>query len=396
MGRNEGKLKVALVGGYSLDDAHLHGGVQAATAYLVKGLARIDGLELHILTFPPSAWTGPNCFDRNGARVHLLPAYPRFQRLRRYRNYQVIMDRALAQIQPTVVHAEEAASDALVAIRSGFPTVVTAHGIRAEDIKYIGSWRKRLRFYIDSALTERSVMRRVEFLIAISHYVTTYFAPLLRPDIHLNYIPNAIDDCFFGLRSDAQKPVVLFAGRVIPRKQVLDLIQAFVRVSREVPQAELHLAGETASEPAYAKTVQEGIQQAGLGERVFLLGELQENDILREFRDCTLVVLPSSQETTPMVLAQAMAAGKPVVATPVGGVAEMVGQQCERGIIVKVGDVDGLAASIIQLLQNPAQCHFLGQAGHVYALENYHIDRVAQRTFQVYQSIAGMEHPKNE
>ncbi len=238
-----------MVGGYNPDSARLHGGVQAATAYLVKGLSRIDGLELHILVLRPPAWAGPDCFDQNGVRVHLLPPYPRFERLRDYRIYQSILDRALAQIQPAVVHAQEAASDAYVAIRSGFPTVVTAHGIRAEDLKYVRSWRLRLRFYFDAALTERRVMRRVKYLIAISHYVTNYFAPLLRPDIHLDYIPNAVDENFFNLGDNSKKPVVLFVGRLIPLKRILDLVQAFAQVSRQVPQAELRIAGELASDP---------------------------------------------------------------------------------------------------------------------------------------------------
>ncbi len=103
------------------------------------------------------------------------------------------------------------------------------------------------------------------------------------------------------------------------------------------------------------------------------------------------MALPSAQENVPMVIAQAMAAGKPVVATRVGGVAEMVGQEGERGLLVDVGDIDGLAAAITHLLQSPAQCALLGQAGRSFALENYHLDRVAQRTFDVYQYIAATE-----
>jgi glycosyltransferase involved in cell wall biosynthesis len=384
-------LQVALIGGYSPDTAHFSGGVQAATGYLLKGLAKIDGLELHILALRPPAWAGPDRFNQNGMCVHLLPPYPRFERLRGYRVYQSILDRALAQIQPAVVHAQEASSDAFVATRSGFRTVVTAHGIRAEDVKYVRSWRRRLRFYFDSALIERSVMRRVKYLIAISQYVTVYFAALLRPDIHLNYIPNAIDERFFKLGDNSNKPVILYAGRVIPRKRVLDLVQAVAQVTRQVPQVELRIAGEFASEPAYVAEVRGFIQQAGLSERVHLLGELCEENLLQEYRACKLVALPSSQETAPMVLAQAMAAAKPVVSTRVGGVVEMVGQDGERGLLTDVGNVGGLAAAITGLLQNPAQCALLGQAGHAFALENYHLDRVAQRTFETYQHIAAAE-----
>lgn len=391
MQRKETNLKVALVGGFSLDSEHIHGGVQGAAASLVKGLSKIDNLDLHILTLQPATWDGPDTFDQNGVHVHLLAPYPHFERLRGYRVYQSIVDCTLAQIQPAVVHAQEAAADAFVAIRSGYPTVVTAHGIRAEDAKYVRSWRRRLRFQFDSLLTERPVMRRVSYLIAISHFVTDYFAPLLRPDIHLEYIPNAVDENFFNLVSNFHKPVVLFAGRVTPLKRVHDLVQAFAQVNRRFPQAELRIAGEFTSEPAYVETVRRYIHQAGLGEKVHLLGELCQKDLVQEYHDCMLVVLPSAQENAPIVLAQAMAASKPVVATRVGGVPEMLGQDGDRGLLVDVGNVDALADAIIRLLNQPALCAHLGQAGHAFALENYQLDRVARRTYEVYREIESLE-----
>ena len=64
-----------------------------------------------MLTFRPSGWTGPDCLDQNGVCIHLLSPYPRFERLRRYRTLQKVVVGALAQIQPAVVHAQEAGAD---------------------------------------------------------------------------------------------------------------------------------------------------------------------------------------------------------------------------------------------------------------------------------------------
>ena len=88
-----------------------------------------------------------------------------------------------------------------------------------------------------------------------------------------------------------------------------------------------------------------------------------------------------------MVIAQAMAAGKPIVATRVGGIPEMVGEAGERGFLVNVGDVDGLAQGMLRLLQDPVLQTQIGQAGQAFAREHYHQDRVAQRTYEVYQHI---------
>jgi glycosyltransferase involved in cell wall biosynthesis len=290
-----------------------------------------------------------------------------------------------------VVHAEDTAAHAYVALRSGYPAVITVHGIRREDGRYFSSWGRRLRNYFDSMLIENYTLRHARHLIVISPYVSDYFASRLRPDLQMYHVPNAIDGRFFELSCDSGGQAVLFAGRVIPRKRVLDLVQAFARVLQHVPAAQLRIAGECDSEPAYVENIRRWIRQAGLEAHVNWLGSLSETAVLREFADCGVLALPSSQETAPMVLAQAMAAGKPVVASRVGGVAEMVGEAGERGFLVNVGEVDGLARAILRLLEAPALQTRMGQAGRAFALENYHLDRVAQRTLAAYKTIAAME-----
>lgn len=382
------RIRVAMFGAYPLDPERMWGGVQAAYAYLVKGLAQMDDLELHVLTLRPSDHTGPDQVEQAHLTVHLLSPYPRFERLRNYHTYQTLINRQLAQIRPHLIHAQDAGADALVALRSGFPTVITVHGIRWEDGKHYSAWRQRLRVYYDSLLTERYVVRQARHLIAISPYVTRYFKGRLRPGVEVYYLPNAIDERFFNLGQGAAEQIILFAGRVIPRKRVMDLVQAFAQVLSPVPSARLHIAGEISSEPAYVEAIRRWVQASHLDEQVRFLGPLSEASILREFAGCRLLALPSAQETAPMVIAQALAAGKPVVATRVGGVDEMVGEDSSRGLLVNVGDRAGLAAALIHLLQHPDQLAKMGQRGRAYAQENYHLESVARRTNAVYRHIA--------
>lgn len=390
------KIKVALLGGYPLDSDNLRGGVQAAVSYLIKGLSRLDGLELHALVMRPMGWQGTNKIDQNGVKVHLIPPYPRYERLRNYRLYQSAVDEALSVIQPDIVHAQEAGAEAFVALRSGFPTVVTAHGIRAEDSKYIASLPRRFRFYFDSYLTERSVIKRVKYLVAISQYVTNYFSSQFRTDIDIRYIPNAVEDRFFDEFNLDLHTNTLFVGRVIALKQVHNLIKAFEMVYLEIPHARLRIAGEISSEPEYVRSLRTQIQQTGLEDRIHLLGQLNQADLLQEYRNSAMVVLPSAQENYPMVLAQAMAVGKPIIASRVGGVPEMLGENGERGLLINVGDVNGLSASIKNLLINPERGYLMGQTSHEYALKNFHPNQVAQHTFNFYQYIYEKENRKHE
>jgi glycosyltransferase involved in cell wall biosynthesis len=387
------KLKVALLGGYPSDVDNLRGGVQAAVAYLLKGLVNLNGLEIHALTFQPSNWNGPDQFEQNGIKVHFLPHYPRFERLRNYRLFQSAVNQQLSIIKPDIVHAQEAGAEALVALRSGIPAVITAHGIRAEDSKFIPSFKRRFRFYFDSYLTERTVIKRVKYLIAISQYVTNYFSSKFQKDIQISYIPNAVDDRFFSQTMMSDGADILFVGRVIPLKRIHDLVQAFEIAHRQFPQSNLRIAGDISSDPGYTLSIRTQIKQAGLLERIHLLGQLDQTALLQEYRNSAFVVLPSAQENSPLVLAQAMAAGKPVIATRVGGVPEMLGLQGERGILVSVGDVHGVSTGMEELLKSPEKRFLMGQTAHEFAQDNFHPERVAQQTFNFYQYI--LEKEKN-
>jgi glycosyltransferase involved in cell wall biosynthesis len=383
-------MRVAIIGSYPLDSTQIHGGVQAAFAYLVKGLRQIDGLQVHVLTFGSPDLTEPDQIEQDGITLHLLPVHPRFELARNFRTYRSIVNKELAQIQPSVVHAQDATDHAYAALRSGYPAVITVHGVRSEDSKYEGSLRTRIRNYAFNMLIGRYIMRHTRHLIAISRYVTDYYAPLLRPEVHVYYVPNAIGSSFFDLEDGSNGQTILFAGRVIPRKRVLDLVQAFSKIAQQMPSARLRIAGEYSSERAYVEEVRNLISTTNLEDRVHLLGSLSEDAVLCEFAGCDVLALPSIQETTPMVIAQAMAAGKPVVATPVGGVAEMVSDG-ETGFLVDVGDVDGLADALLRLLQNPSLRAHIGRSGHKFAMENYHADTVARRTYEVYRRIATAE-----
>jgi glycosyltransferase involved in cell wall biosynthesis len=386
------RLRIAVIGEYPVDPQQIWGGVQSATAYLVRGLSRMETLDVHVLTFKRPDWKGPDQIKQGNVTVHLMPLFPRFERLRNYRTYQSILNHKIAQIQPDLLHAQDTTAHAYVALRSGVPTVVTIHGVRWEDGKYYSSWGRRVRNTFDSLIVEREVIRRTHHLIAICRYVTEYYGAQLPAQANVSYIPNAIDDRFFQLENrSTDRPVVLFAGRIIPRKRVLDLVKAFADVVVRMPSALLRLAGECSSEPGYVESLRRFIHQAGLEDNIQLLGPLDETALSREFSGCNLVVVASSQETAPMVLAQAMAAGKPVVGTRVGGIPEMIGENGERGLLVAVGDVSGLARAMRQILGDPQLQASLGQSGRAFACQNYSLDDVAQRTYEVYQTILARE-----
>ena len=380
-------MRVALVGTYPLDRTQIHGGVQSAFAYLVDGLCQRDGLEIHVITTHEDNLERQE-FVQNGALLHVLPPLRRFSLLTSYRAFRRALHDELARIKPDVVHAQEETYYGYACLKSGYPTVITlGHGIRHEDAKHTENWKGRLREEIFYLLIERYCLRHARYLIALSQYVTDYYKSVISPDAQIYHIANAVNEKFFNLMDSSDGKTILFAGRVMHLKRVLNLVQAVAEISQHMPNVQLRIAGECQSEPKYLAKIRAFIREAGLDEQVHLLGQLSEQDILTEFAGCTLLALPSVQESSPMVIEQAMAAGKPVVATAVGGVPDMV-EDGRTGFLVNVDDVVGLAAAIRKLLQQPELRGRMGRAGKEKALQNFNEAIVARRTYEVYRQMA--------
>src|SRR5687767_14444017 len=105
-------MRVAIVGSFPLDSNRIEGGVQSAFAYLVNGLRQIDDLEIHILTFGGRSLKGADQLEQDGVTIHLLPLFPRFEMAKNFRTYQTVLNEKLAQIRPSVVHAQDATDHA--------------------------------------------------------------------------------------------------------------------------------------------------------------------------------------------------------------------------------------------------------------------------------------------
>lgn len=154
--------------------------------------------------------------------------------------------------------------------------------------------------------------------------------------------------------SDAgeQPATAVFAGEIGTRKGADVLLAAWPRVRDAVPHAELLLAGPTSDlEPPST-------------DGCTYLGRLDAEEVRDLLRRSRVVVLPSRAEARPMILLEAAACGRPFIGTPVGSVAELAR---DGGVIVPVGEIDGLAAALVRLLSDSETATHLGRAAYAAA-----------------------------
>jgi glycosyltransferase involved in cell wall biosynthesis len=235
---------------------------------------------------------------------------------------------------------------------------------------------------------ESSVLRRARHVILISPYVAEWLQPWSRARTYA--IENPVDERFFSLdsREDAGGGV-LFVGNLSPRKGLFHLLRAFARVAQAQPKARLTIVGK-AREEAFLARLKAEAHSLGLAEKVEFTGQVAEERLLALYRACDVLALPSVEETSPVVIAQAMAAGKPVVATRVGGVPYMV-HEGETGYLVEYGDDDTLAERLIRLLGDATLCRRMGKAARKEARARFALAGVAQRTLTAYRTVLGRE-----
>jgi glycosyltransferase involved in cell wall biosynthesis len=180
-------------------------------------------------------------------------------------------------------------------------------------------------------------------------------------------------------------------GRLVARKGHVFLIEA-MSVLRDHPEARLVIVGEGHERPE----LEEAICRLGLTDRVEMAGRISDEVLNRLYQDCHLFVLPAivdsggDTEMLGMVSLEAMRYRKPVIATRVGGIADIV-QDGETGILVEQRDPGALAAAISRLLEDDTLAQRFGQAGYDFARRRFAWPAVLDQTLALYGMPAAVE-----
>ncbi len=153
---------------------------------------------------------------------------------------------------------------------------------------------------------------------------------------------------------------VVAIGRIDPLKDVHTMLRVAVEVCERVPHARFLYYGPSSPEQeAYARSCEDLHRQLGLDERFRFMGSTR--DVNGALQVADMLLMTSISEGLPMGILEALAQGRPVVATSVGGVPEVL-RGC--GIVAAPGDVHGIAVATSTMLTNPALAAKLGKRGH--------------------------------
>jgi glycosyltransferase involved in cell wall biosynthesis len=234
-------------------------------------------------------------------------------------------------------------------------------------------------------------LRQADGIIALTQSEFDYLRELGVEATRITVIPNGVNVSFFHQPSSPEQArhrwhlhgrVVLYVGRLnLWQKGLRYLLEAFAVIAR-AREATLVLCGQDQSG---AVRLRELGQKLGILPSLRLTGNLEPEELPDLYACADVVVLPSVTEAFGLVLLEAMAAGKPVVASAVGGVPEVV-QDGVNGLLVPPRDSLALANALERVLANDELRSQMSARARDFAAQ-YSWDKVAHRTVSVYRAL---------
>jgi glycosyltransferase involved in cell wall biosynthesis len=296
------------------------------------------------------------------------------------------LSRLVKQLKPDVIHAHDPHGVAMAALalsmstQLGKPPLVAA---RRVDFHIKGNALSRWKYrQVDCFVCASDAIRRM----VIADGVPAAHAVTIHEGIDLAHVAAAPPANLHGdLWLPHHAPIVGNVAALVPHKGQRHLVDAAALVLTQVPDARFVIAGEGELRPALERQ----IKDKHLEKHVFLVGF--RPDILSVHKAFDIFVMSSVTEGLGTSLLDAMACGKPIVATTAGGMPEVVAGG-ETGLLVPPRDDEALAAAIVRLLTDPALRARMGAAAEQRVRELFSAERMVQETLELYKRVCMHAH----
>jgi len=221
--------------------------------------------------------------------------------------------------------------------------------------------------------------------ISISKQMTKELTALGISKSKIIYVPNSINTNFFKPGSRKVENLILYVGRISELKGLHILIKALEHLEENV---QLVIIGPPDWNTNYYKNLLKLIEKEnsrGKNE-IKCLGAMEQNEILKWYQKASLLVLPSFAEGFPVTILEALSCETPVIATPVGGIPEII-QNYKTGILVPTGNSAVLAKAIDYLLKNRDVRLKMACEGRKLVERRYSLENACKTLISIYKQL---------
>lgn len=323
-----------------------------------------------------------------------------------------VMEKALDEFEPDIVHLNNfqrqlSASIIEPCVKRGIPVVFTAHDVQAicpaitmmdPDRnpcklcicgKYGNCFKKKciknstLKSLLGSIegnyyRNHKIYTDKINYIITPSEFFRNMFIDDgVSPD-KIKALHNSIEMKDYDIKTK-DDGYALYFGRLSREKGILNLLNAFAKLDKGL----LYIAGEGPEE----ETIKEIIKENKLEDRIKLLGFLNKKEMTEATSKCKFVVVPSTgYENCPYSLLEALAIGKPVIGSNMGGIPELINDN-ENGFIFKYNDIDDLSKKMKLLFEDEKLVKKFSKKSKELAKENYSREKYYKDLMDIYEKV---------
>lgn len=302
-----------------------------------------------------------------------------------YFYYPLLFKKKIIEINPDIVHIQGYARYYYIAVSllKRYPFILTLHSNLTEELEYrLPQSLKRYVSLKTEPYLEKRLVRKAEQVIVPSPHMVEFHVDMkdkmcvIPNGVAVEKIQNSV-----LMQRDMAHPSILFVGRLEKIKGVDILIKSISFVVSSIPNVHLYIAGIGEEEGELKHLV----KKLDIEENVTFLGFVSEDDKWSYYKSTDLCVVPSLEEPFGIVLLEAMACGKPVVASNVGGIPYIV-EDGETGLLFECGNIEDLAERVTALLEDKELRKKMGEAGYEKAKE-FSWSNIADRTLELYRVV---------
>jgi len=277
----------------------------------------------------------------------------------------------------------------ILKIRDGTPYIITEHGVYFRE--------RLLDLHLDTTVIERILWVNLYRAITIVNY---HYADKVLPvcnfnvnwEVELGAHPERIEVIYNGVDVERFRPMevegagdnlkrIVVMARIDKLKDIINIVEAMAHLSREYLEAKCEIYGPIADKAHY-EICRRKVRELGIEGKVSFMGPTDRPELA--YNRAYVVAQPSLSEGFPYTVVEAMACGKPVVATDVGGVREAIG---DCGILVPARSPTDLADGLLRVLRDEELARRLGERARQRVLELFTYERFLENYRRVYLEV---------
>lgn len=368
-------MKVVMLSKYPLEG--LRGGPAMHRAKLISYISQMGEIELHIVTF-------------GGANEEVKANDLNFHVIKKVDTFNIpffipialrTIKRIINGIKPDIVHALGTFypwATLATFVRNEYPVVMTQYGIVTEELKYTPNSFSFSTLF--SILHEKYVINKVTNIIVPASSLNDF---INKTTSNIYVIPHGIEfEKIQKIQShNIEKHDIFLIAELRKIKGIDILIKVIPVVIESIPDLSVYLAGY-----GYQKNELENlVKKLKLEKHVKFLGFISEKNKYQYYKSSKIIVIPSRWDVLPITLYEAMASGKPVVASNVGGIPDAIDDGKTGFLFESENEVD-LAEKIVKLLKDKKLRDEMGKSAKEKA-KQFEWSKIAEKTVEVYKEV---------